>query len=98
MTKLARAHVRLQRFKDKQQDKKLRKLELETNKALRNTKRNEQIAVAREKASNARAKEAAAKRRMNAERTKRNEKALKSIKKFGKSFIKGLKKQQRKRR
>ena len=90
MSKLAKAKVRIRQYKDKQQDKKLRKLELKTNKALRDAKRNEAFIKAQRKAAKAQASASATKRQKNAERIKKNEQRMKGIKKFGKKFLKGL--------
>lgn len=92
MTRLARAQVKVRQFREQRKTNKLRKLQLATNKSLRNAKHDEEIAAAQEKASKAKAKEAAAKRKKNAEQIKRNEKRLKSIKKFGKKFLKNVRK------
>ena len=90
MSKVARARVKLRRWKDKQQDKKLRKLKLKTNQALRKAKRNEAIVKAREKVAKAEARASAAERRRNTARIKKGEQKMKKIKKFGKQVLRGL--------
>ena len=93
MSKLARARVKVQRKLDARQDNRLRKLQLKTNKALKQAKENEATADAQDKLAKATAKNAAAKRRKNAARSERNEKAIKSFKKFGRQFLKQVRKQ-----
>jgi len=92
MSRIARARVGIRRYKDAQQDKKLKQLELRTNTALRAAKRSETLALAREKTAKAEAKAAAAERRAGAAQRKKNEKRIAEIKKIGKSFWKKMRK------
>lgn len=92
MGKIARARLILRTLQDKKQDKKIRQLELKTNKALRKAKQNERLAIAREKVAKAQAKAAASERRANTEKRKKNEKRIADLKKFGKRLWKDIRK------
>jgi len=96
MSKIARARVKIRRFKDSQQDKKIKKLQMQTNAALKKAERNEALIAAREKTSKARDKELATKQKLNTARANRNAAMLKSAKKAGKSFLKSFKQAKKK--
>jgi len=88
MGRIARVQVRYRKHKDAQQDRKLKALELKTNKAIKKAEEAERLAIANEKKAKAEARLAAARRKTNAKRDKQ----IADIKKYGKRFFKNIRK------